>query len=339
MIKNTTIHFTISCLLGLGLLSSVAWGDDPWVEYKGGEGPGHGMHVVLVSGDEEYRSEEALPQLAKILSEHHGFRCTVLFAIDPDTGEIDPNNRHNIPGLEKLESADLMIIATRVRDLPDEQMEFIVAYVESGKPILGMRTATHAFNIPQDHSFSRYSFNSKEWDGGFGRQVLGETWISHHGRHKFESTRGIIAPEAEEHPIARGIEDGDIWGPTDVYGVTLPLPGDSMPIILGQVLTGMKPDDPPVEGEKNDPMMPIGWTKSYKGAKIFTTTMGSSTDLASEGTRRMIVNAAYWCLGLENQIPEEGTKVDLVGEFEPTPYGFGEFQRGLKPADFANNDS
>ncbi|CAN5706974.1 ThuA domain-containing protein [soil metagenome] len=327
------------CMVAALFVAGPIGADEPWVEYEGGEGPGQGKHVVLISGDEEYRSEEALPQLAKILSEHHGFRCTVLFAIDPETGEIDPENRHNIPGLDKLSSADLMIIATRFRDLPDEQMEPIVEYVESGKPILGMRTATHAFNIPQDHTYARYSYNSKEWDGGFGRQVLGETWISHHGRHKVESTRGIVAGDAEDHPIARGIEDGDIWGPTDVYGVTLPLPGDSKPIILGQVLTGMNPDDPPLEGEKNDPMMPIGWTKTYKDARVFTTTMGSSTDLDSEGVRRMIVNAVYWCVGLEDEIPEEGTKVDLVGDFEPTPYGFGTFKKGMKPSDFAGGDS
>ena len=58
---------------------------DPWVVYDGGDGPGKGKHVVLVCGDEEYRSEEALPQLGKILATRHGFKCTVLFAIDPRT--------------------------------------------------------------------------------------------------------------------------------------------------------------------------------------------------------------------------------------------------------------
>ena len=100
---------------------------------KGGEGPGQGKNVVLISGDEEYRSEEALPQLAKILAKHHGFTCTVLFAIGKD-GTIDPNRNDNIPGLEALRKADLMIIATRFRDLPEDQMKEIVDYVESGRP-------------------------------------------------------------------------------------------------------------------------------------------------------------------------------------------------------------
>ena len=191
--------------------------------------PGEGKQVVLISGDEEYRSEEALPQLAKILAKHHGFACTVLFAVGKD-GTIDPNRQDNIPGLEALRKADLMIIATRFRDLPDDQMKEIVDYVESGRPVIGLRTATHAFSIKGGKkAYSRYSFNSKEWDGGFGRQVLGETWVNHHGNHGVEGTRGIIAPGAEGHPILRGIKDGDITGPTDVYTVRLPLPGDSKP--------------------------------------------------------------------------------------------------------------
>jgi type 1 glutamine amidotransferase len=293
-------------------------------------------HVVLISGDEEYRSEEAIPQLAKILSKHHGFRCTVLFAIDPKTGEVNPNVS-NIPGLEALQSADLMVIFTRFRNLPDEQMKFIVDYVEAGKPIIGLRTSTHAFNIT-DGAYKHYSFNSKEWDGGFGRQVLGETWISHHGKHGSQATRGIFAPGAADHPILKGIKDGDIFGPTDVYGVRLPLPGDSKPLVLGQVLTGMKPSDPPVEGKQNDPMMPVAWVKTYatpsgQKGRVFTTTMGASQDLLNEGVRRMLVNACYWASGIEDRIPAE-SKVDLVGKYEPTPFKFNGFTKGLKPADF-----
>jgi len=90
----------------------------PWVVYPGREGPGKGKHIVLISGDEEYRSEEALPMLARILATHHGFKCTVLFAVDPKTGVIDPECQTNIPGLEQLQSADLMVLFTRFRELP-----------------------------------------------------------------------------------------------------------------------------------------------------------------------------------------------------------------------------
>jgi len=325
-------------MIALGILgSNRVWGQDPWVTYDGYDGPGKGKHIVLVSGDEEYRSEEGLVQLGKILARHHGFKCTVLFAIDPADGTINPVNRSNIPGLEALKTADLMIIATRFRDLPDDQMRHIVEYVESGKPIIGMRTATHAFNIPGGKTYSKYSFNNKDWEGGFGRQILGETWISHHGHHGKESTRGVIAPGQEKNPIVRGCED--IWGPTDVYTVRLPLPGDSKPLVLGQVLEGMNPEDKPVVNPKNDPMMPIAWTKTYQGAngqagRVFTTTMGAANDLASEGLRRLLVNASYWCVGLEDKIPERAN-VDVVGEYRPNNFGFGKHVKDVKPADCA----
>lgn len=317
--------------------------DAQWVDYAPMKDlPGHGRLVVLISGDEEYRSEEAMPQLGKILSQRHGFACRVVFAIEPSTGEINPDNRSNIPGLEALDQADLMIIATRFRDLPDEQMVFIDRYIRSGKPIIGMRTATHAFDIKSSPTYKRYTWNGDiaGYEQGFGRQILGETWVAHHGHHGVESTRGIIAPDARALPITRGISDGDVWGPTDVYRVRLPLPGDAQPIVLGQVLAGMHPDDEPVTDEKNNPLMPVAWMKTYRGddgtvGRVFTTTMGSSTDLERAGTRRLLVNGVYWAVGLEDAIPAEGTNVDLVGDFRPTPFGFGKFTKGVKPSSHA----
>lgn len=294
-------------------------------------------HVVLISGDEEYRSEEALPQLAKILSQHHGFKCTVLYAIDKKDGTINPEQVDNIPGLEALATADLMILFIRWRDLPDDQMKHLAAYIESGKPILAMRTATHPFNFKSSQTYAKYQWNRKgdEWEGGFGRRVLGETWLRHHGQHGKQSTRGLIAKGQEKHPILRGIRDGDIWGPTDVYGVRLPLPGDSVPLIMGQVLTGMRPEDPPLEGEKNNPMMPVAWTKTYRGdtgktARVFVTTMGSSQDLLNESFRRLLVNATYWSLGMEKKI-KAAADVSIVGTYAPTPFKFGGHARGVKP--------
>jgi hypothetical protein len=323
----------------LTLLAPSARAADPWVVYEGADGPGRGKHIVLVSGDEEYRSEEALPQLARILARHHGFQCTVLFAIDPKDGTINPNQSDNIPGLEALKTADLMMLFTRFRRLPDGPMKHIVDYVESGKPVVGLRTATHAFDPRPGTTYARWGWKSKEWDGGFGKQVLGETWVNHHGKHGQQSTRGLIAPAEAGHPILRGIRDGDIWGPTDVYTVHLPLPGDSTPLVLGQVLTGMKPADPPVAGKQNDPMMPIAWTKTYtppsgRKARVFTTTMGASQDLESEGLRRLLVNACYWALGLEDRIPAK-SKVDIVGEYHPHPFKPNGYQQGVRPADLA----
>lgn len=307
---------------------------DPWIVIEGKEGPGKGKNVVLVSGDEEYRSEEALPQLAKQLAKQ-GFKSTVLFAIDED-GTINPNRSDNIPGLEALDKADLLILFTRFRDLPDAQMKHVVDYLASGRPVIGLRTATHGFNLKKSPTYKRFSWDNQ--DGGFGRQVLGETWINHHGHHGSQSTRGLVAPGQADHPILRGIADGDIWGPTDVYGVTLPLPGDSQPLVLGQVLEGMHPTDAPVAGKQNEPLMPVAWVKTYKTpsgktGRVFTTTMGASQDLLSEGVRRLLVNASMWAVGLEDQIPDK-TEVAIVGKFEPRPFKFDGAAKGLTPADY-----
>jgi hypothetical protein len=307
--------------------------EEPLVVYEGQEGTGKGKHIVLVSGDEEYRSEEALPMLGKILGVHHGFKCTVLFAIDPETGVIDPQNQTNIQGLHNLETADMMVLFTRFRELPDEQMKYIVDYTNAGKPVMGLRTATHAFSYSRnlDSPYAKYSFKNEEFDGGYGRQVLGETWISHHGHHGRESTRGVINEEMKEHPILKGVED--IWGPTDVYTVT-ELTGDAKVLVFGQVLAGMEPTDDP---NTDKPMMPLAWFKTYTGeqgktSRVFCTTMGASVDLKSEGLRRLLVNACYWCMEMEDEIPEK-SKVDYVGEYEPTYFGFGKHKENVRPSD------
>ena len=173
---------------------------------EGANGPGAGKHIVLVSGDEEYRSEESLPMLAPILAGRHGFKCTVLFAVNQQTGEIDPNTVDNIPGLEALAGADLMVVCTRFRQLPDEQMKF------------------------------KYSSDN-------------------HG----------------PYPTARG------------------------------------------------------------SARVFMTTLGASQDFERESFRRMVVNACFWTLGLEDRILPK-TNVELVGTYAPRPFGFNTSRRGLTPA-------
>ncbi len=331
-------RFVSFALPSLITLIAPAFAEDPaqWVTYPGGEGPGAGKHIVIVTGDDEYRSEESMPQLGKILSAHHGFKVTVLFAIDKETGTIDPAAQDNIPGLEALDSADLMILFLRFRALPDDQMKHIMDYTDSGKPIVALRTSTHAFMYADGtRTYAKWSWNSKDPKGGYGREVLGETWINHYGKHQVQSTRGAPAPGAEGSVILRGCED--VWGASDVYEVTT-LSGDSQPLLLGQVLTGMDPKDAPVEGMKH---LPVAWTKTYTGAsgkkaRVFTTTMGHVDDFTSEGFRRLIVNAVYWAAGIEDQIPARNfNNVNFVGDFEHTPIGFGAYQKGLRPDHWA----
>ena len=315
-------------------------GKQQWLRFVGTAGPGLGKHIVLVSGDEEYRSEEALPMLAKILAVRHGFTCTVLFAIDPDSGCIEPGIQTNIPGIESLRQADLMVIFTRFRELPDEQMRHIDEYLQSGKPIIGIRTATHAFCYAKESQspYAKYSFHSPSpWEGGFGRQVLGDTWVDHHGIHGKEGTRGINNPHQAGHPVLAGVSD--IFGPSDVYTIR-DLPASATVLVYGQVVTGLQPTDSPVAGARNDPMMPLIWLKEYVGdsgrtTPVLTSTIGASVDLQSEGLRRVLVNGCYWLLGLAERITSDSS-VAYVGEYSPTFYGFGTYVKGLKPADFGS---
>ena len=322
--------------------SSLLAGDG--VTYNGKSGPGRGKHIVFLAGDEEYRSEEGLPQLAKILADHHGFKCTVLFSVNKKTGEIDPNTGDNEPGIEALDSADLCVMLLRFRHWPDDQMKHFVDYYKSGKPIIALRTSTHAFNFDKnsDSPYKDYSYNSGVWKGGFGKQVLGETWLTHWARHKVEATRGVIEESAKNNPLFRGVTD--LFGDTDVYEAYPP--ADAKILVRGQALKGMKPGDPPADYKKkrvtdkeeqgiNDPMMPVVWTREYKNDagktnRILTTTLGSATDLKNEGLRRLLVNTAYSFTALP--IPEKAD-VTLVGEFNPSFYGFNGYIKGVKPAD------
>ncbi|MGA1533189.1 MAG: PVC-type heme-binding CxxCH protein [Planctomycetota bacterium] len=283
---------------------------------KGKDGPGRGRHIVIVSGDEEYRGEESAPMLAKILSQRHGFDCTVVFAWTDD--HIDPNNQAGLRGLECLDSADLMIIGTRFRRPSDEHAAVITRFLDAGKPVIGFRTATHAFT--GDGKFG-------EGDGAipygaFGRKVLGEQWVNHHGGHGYEGTRGVIEPGREQHPILRGVED--VFGPTDVYGVIHLTDADTI-LLRGAVTKTLDPDSPPVTGERNNPMMPLAWLHEYTApngtsvGRSFCTTLGASVDFASEDLRRLMVNAAFHLLGVE--VPAEAD-VTPVDPFYPSFYGF-----------------
>ncbi len=301
-----------------------------------GGAAGRGKTIVFISGDEEYRSEEALPMLGKLLARRHGFTCHCLFAVDPDSGMIDPRVQTNIPGMHLLEEADLVVMALRFRHLPDEQMKYFDQYLMSGHPIIALRTSTHAFRYPDDSDseFARYGWNSTEWPGGFGRQVLGESWVSHHGDHGKQSTRAIINPDHAGHVVLTGVED--VWGPTDVYGIR-DLPDNARILMHGQVLDGMSPDSPPAETSHNDPMMPLAWlrdwqTESGATSRIFCTTMGAATDFESADLRRLIVNAVFLLAGLESVI-DGSLDVTPLGTYEPSEFGFDRFQKGVRPAD------
>jgi hypothetical protein len=184
--------------------------------YQGEDGPGKGKHIVMLAGDHEYRSEESLPALGRLLAKHHGFKCTVLFDIDSE-GNIAAGDPANMPGVEALDSADLTVVFLRFQNLPAAQMKHIDAYLSRGGPIVGLRTATHGFKIPKDDPFSKYSYDNKMagYELGFGHQVLGQTWVGHYGKNHTQSTRIEIVEGMKQHPILRGVKD--IWVQAGAY--------------------------------------------------------------------------------------------------------------------------
>lgn len=307
------------------------------VVYEGTKGPGVGKHLVFLAGDHSYRSEEALPALARILAKHHGFKCTVLFSVNSETGEIEPGSSY-MPGLEVLKSADLMVIFLRFQDFPSEQMRHIDDYLKRGGPVLGMRTSTHAFKMPQSAKYSRYSFRSTAagWEGGFGRKILGETWAGHYGENYVMSTRLDIPANAKSHPILIGVKkpwvySGGYW--------TEPEP-DSNVLAFAQPLQGMTPDSPVAQDKKPCPGV---WTRTYtnsngKKSRVFTTTYGASEDLLNPGFRRLMVNACYWSAGMEKEIIPESC-IDFVGSYHPVSFGFDVYRKHVKPSDLAGWES
>ncbi|NVJ86298.1 MAG: ThuA domain-containing protein [Algoriphagus sp.] len=309
-----------------------------YLQFEGEQGPGKGKHIVLVAGDDEYRSEESMPMLGKILAHRYGFKTTVLFPIDPETGDVVPNFQNNIPGLENLATADLMIMLIRFRELPDEQTQYIENFLKAGKPIIGLRTSTHAFAYQKNKEsrFAKWDWMSKAegWERGFGQRIFGETWVNHHGNHGKEGTRALVdgVNLQNGHPILQGVQD--IWGASDVYGIKH-LSDDANVLLYGQSTAGMSPDAP-VIWEKA--VMPIAWTKPYQleggsPGMAFASTLGASLDFQSEDLRRLIVNASFWLLGMSDQIMPD-MDMEYVGEYHPTMFGFNTFRKGMRVEDF-----
>ena len=233
------------------------------------------------------------------------------------TARSTSTTKNNIPGLEALDKADLMIIATRHRNLPDDQMKHVVDYVASGRPIIGLRTATHAFKIPADRKYARY--RQRQPGRGLGRRLrppgagrdIGSTTTA----STASKARAASSPPAR--PTIRfcaASTTATSGAPTDVYAVRLPLPEGCTTLVLGQVLEGMEADRQAGRGAKEQSddagRLDAGSArpKTASPPAAFTTTMGPSTDLENEGMRRLLVNASYWAVGMEDKIPAEAER-------------------------------
>jgi hypothetical protein len=323
-------HLFLALLFLTGLSAA-----EPLV-FEGGDGPGKGKKIVFLAGDHEYRSEETLPALARILAKHYGFKCTVLFTVDPASGEIVVGNS-NMPGMDALDSADMAVVFLRFQAFPPEQMKHLDDYLSRGGPVVGLRTSTHAFKIKSLDAFDKYSFDYKgtDYELGFGHQILGQTWVGHYGVNHKQSTRIIAAPDKVNHPILRGVTN--IWVQAGGY-VGKPVSGEIL--TTAQPLNGMMSDSLP---DETKPPMPSEWTRTYQSAsgkqgRVFTSLYGASEDILNEGYRRLIINGVFWAVGMENQIKPD-LDISFVGPYQPNTFGGGAYAKRIKPEMYSGWES
>lgn len=310
----------VAAVLGLaGFFSAAAWGRPPDRAPK----------VVFVTGDEEYRGEESMPMLARMLKERLGFEVEVCYALDKD-GTINPNRLDDIKGLEALDDADLMVMFTRFRKLPDDQLARIVKYSESGRPMVGFRTSTHTFRYERG---VRASAMNEAWP----IKVFGQKWITHHGHFGDGNellTEVSINAEFKDHPILRGVKPFETYSWLyHVEGGGDRLNGDCRRLLIGKA----KKTSHQKELERFPITNPVAWTKTAPAGtgtpqRVFFTTLGHPYDFKQESMRKLALNGILWALGMEDKIPQGGFDATIVGAYDPNNSGFGDkFKKGRKP--------
>ncbi|UJH66288.1 ThuA domain-containing protein [Allomuricauda sp. SCSIO 65647] len=290
----------------------------------------HVPHIVFVMGDEEYRSEESMPMLARILKRELAAKISLCYAVD-SLGFVNPNVKDHIQGLKALATADLMVLFTRFRALPEEELALIADYVESGKPVVGFRTATHAFKYEEN---SALYFYNDEWP----TKVFGQKWITHHGHFSdgHDPLTQVSLVENHSSEILNGVLPFKAFSWLyHVDGGNYKLYGDSKPLLMGRSLRSKHE----MENRLNEfPLEnPVAWTKTYTGAqnktaRVFFTTLGHPYDFKEESMRKLAINGIYWALGREKEIPEQGTNVSIEGSYQPNNSGFGDkFKKNRHP--------
>lgn len=316
--------------------------------------PGGAPHIVMIAADDEYRSEESLPMLGRILKQRHGFEVSVRFAIDPGTGLVHPAQQDNIPGLEVLDDADVMVIFARFRQLPQAQLEHLLRYAESGRPIVGLRTSTHLFKYRENSPVDDPEAFAERFNYAWPRALFGQGWLVHHGHFddgKSPLTHVSTIPEQASHPILRGVYnfkafswlyhvegDGDRLAGADN---TRLLQGLALKSRVGVYL------EPGLQhryaGRRFPWTSPVAWTRSYETASgshapVFFTTLGHPYDFREPAMRKLVLNGIFWALGKASEIPENGLNADIVGSYNPPNSGMGAFRQDMHPDDWEQNN-
>ena len=226
--------------------------------------------IVMMIGEDEYKTETTLPEFAKRELEPKGFDVTIVHS--------DENNKNDFPGIkEALARADLLFVSVRRRTPPADQLEAVRRFIASGKPVLGIRTASHAFSLRDGPPSAGHA----AWTT-FDPEVLGGHYIGHHGDGP--KTDLIVAPGAKDHPILRSLEPQQLASNGSLYKV-VPLEGSTTPLLMGSVAGA--------------PVEPVAWTNVARAgrSRVFYTTLGHPDDFANAQFRKLLVNGICWALG------------------------------------------
>jgi type 1 glutamine amidotransferase len=230
-------------------------------------------HVVIMIGEDEYATAKTLPVFARADLEPRGMRVTVVHA--------DAKKKDSFPGLvAALGDAELLLVSVRRRLPPSPELVAVREYVESGRPIVGIRTSSHAFEVK----------GKKDGWPEFDKLVLGGSYQGHYANspEKGPPTVCQAQVQAKAHPILRGIPETFESKYTLYRNQTLAK--EATPLLWGTFAESRAREH-------------VSWTHVYKGARIFYTSLGGETDFANPAFRKLLRNGVLW--GLERMTSDE----------------------------------
>jgi type 1 glutamine amidotransferase len=230
--------------------------------------------VVFVIGEDEYLTWETLPAFANAQLRPRHYNVQIVHQ--------DPADKHRFPGIvQALSDADLLVLSVRRRALPGEQLNAIRAHLVAGKPLIAIRTSSHAFTVRgADQEALAKDPERAEWTT-FDAEVLGGNYTGHFGSG--QTTRIRPVPEAEGHPILEGLDLRNFTSVASLYR-TSPLAAGTTPLLLGEI--------------PGDRVEPIAWTNIYgtNRARVFYTSLGHLEDFKQPLFQRLLWNAIVWAL-------------------------------------------
>lgn len=216
---------------------------------RGDAGDRKPLRVCLVSGSAEYESDKSLALLQDYFTKNHPHVvCTRAFA----ASETD------LPGLENLEKCDVAVLFTRRLKLTGKQLERVKAYCTSGKPIVGVRTASHGVQSWLD----------------FDKEILGGNYKGHF--QEGVPTDIALPKDDKDHPVLAG------FAPFKSAGSLYKNAGVAKDVQV--LLTGSIPDH----------TEPIAWTREVNGGRVFYTSLGHQKDFLEPSFLRLLANAVHW---------------------------------------------